>query len=1539
MATPPYLELWTHLLSHVCGSYSTSSYFNLSLTTYAAFTVLGGWRALFALILDVFIALCVDIPQQILHSLSSYDAPSTYKSDIRFWLPTFDVRVTLNIGSQSYGSPQPRPKTKIKHKQFGIYARLRWKYRLIPGSHFHASQAKPHRVDSPQYGPDGPENDWGAYWDSHFDLYTYVQTQKYVEYKYGMPSWFRGIYLERLLTQNEPLDAYAKYRALSHIETLSTKKSRGLPAAFVAATGLVKALGVERASNISQKGAYLTDNQHRSDVPIVIDSGSSISVTPFIDDFTSNLTESDIPSLQGLTDKAMVQGQGKVEWKIRDPDGRVALIHCTAYYVPDASIRLHSPQASFMENVELGRTKGRCVIDHKKVKYITPIGDELHFHHNEQSNLPLMFVDHEVPEGGLTSRILFSLTQVEDYEGHISSLLHEQNYNLTPYEKELMMWHTRLGHMGFGWLQRLMQKRKSDVGGRHDPPVIPTKDARTPNCSTVGLKCAACQLGKQHARPIGSTRTQAVPERTQVIKNNTRDEHLRPGSCISMDQYVCKTPGRLATSYGKEDQSKKYTGGTIFVDHASGFIFIKNQVSLRVGETLVGKHELESFCHDYGIKVRGYHADNFPFTASDFLEDMKLQDQEITLSGVSAHHQNGISERNIRTITLWARTMMLELLIHWPKEFRADLWPFAMEHAVYLWNHIPRDDTGLSPFEAFTGSKQPSHDVITRAKVLFSPVYVLDPKLAEGHRLPKWRKRSRLGMYLGNSEKHSSTVGRILNLNTGFVSPQYHVVHDERFTTVSGFLTKDVFDSAEWNELFRLKGHQRIVDHVGRDDVDPSSDFFDDFVSTSTPPPANASSVSEGDTSDTASLTDSDDDSETSDSAGDDEDSEGGIRTRYGRVSKPGPRYAGTFLAQPRPTTVRMPKYKRDQYSAGGNPNQTIKTRDLNASYLQGLDWTLSLADLRSQGAKSMLIQTLQDYDHDNGTLELLSPMALGAKANDADTPNYHQAMNGPNAPGFWEASRKEIETLVKMGVWEVVKREPWMNVIPTTWAFKIKRFPSGLVRKLKARLCVRGDLEIENVHFWETFAPVVNWTTVRLLLLLSAQLELETLQVDYTAAFVHAEVDTPPGYEQMSAKEKYRASQFAEMPRGFSEPGKVLRLRKNLYGKKSAPRLWFHHLKARLESPECGFKQMIDVDPCLFISKKVICLVYVDDTLLYARNREDIDEVIHNLRHVHKMTLEAEDSVAGFLGVHIERNTTTGEVTLTQKGLIERIVEALHIEHLPPVDTPATECLGKDEFGEEANCQFNYASVLGMIGYVYGHSRPELGFAYSQAARFAYNPKRCHELALIRIGQYLKGTKDQGLILKPMTTTRAFRMDCYVDSDFLGLYGKERRDDPDNVKCRAGHVLMVNGVPIVWQSKLIPAICLSTMMAEYYALSMAMREVLPLRELTKTVAAGLGISDSVNTGFKVTCWEDNSACTTLANLEPGQSTPRSKFYDSKVHWFRSHLSPSSADEDDPNLDGIWVKQIGTDLQLADLFTKPLTRETFQRLRKLLMGW
>jgi hypothetical protein len=101
--------------------------------------------------------------------------------------------------------------------------------------------------------------------------------------------------------------------------------------------------------------------------------------------------------------------------------------------------------------------------------------------------------------------------------------------------------------------------------------------------------------------------------------------------------------------------------------------------------------------------------------------------------------------------------------------------------------------------------------------------------------------------------------------------------------------------------------------------------------------------------------------------------------------------------------------------------------------------------------AKRVLLSMLRAFDHQNQTLEQWNPMALQAKANDPDTPNWFKAMNGPFAEGFWDACYKEINTLENMGVWDVVDREDWMSVIPTTWAFRIKRLPSGDIKKLKA--------------------------------------------------------------------------------------------------------------------------------------------------------------------------------------------------------------------------------------------------------------------------------------------------------------------------------------------------------------------------------------------------------------------------------------------------------------------------------------------------------
>ena len=72
---------------------------------------------------------------------------------------------------------------------------------------------------------------------------------------------------------------------------------------------------------------------------------------------------------------------------------------------------------------------------------------------------------------------------------------------------------------------------------------------------------------------------------------------------------------------------------------------------------------------DYsGVQVKGYHADNTPFNAKAFQENLKFQNQTIDFSGVEAHHQNGVAEREILTITNIARTMLLHAILMWPDQ-------------------------------------------------------------------------------------------------------------------------------------------------------------------------------------------------------------------------------------------------------------------------------------------------------------------------------------------------------------------------------------------------------------------------------------------------------------------------------------------------------------------------------------------------------------------------------------------------------------------------------------------------------------------------------------------------------------------------------------------------------------------------------------------------------------------------------------------------------------------------------------------------------
>jgi hypothetical protein len=100
---------------------------------------------------------------------------------------------------------------------------------------------------------------------------------------------------------------------------------------------------------------------------------------------------------------------------------------------------------------------------------------------------------------------------------------------------------------------------------------------------------------------------------------------------------------------------------------------------------------------EHGFAVEEYLTNNAPVHAAEFLCDIENKGQKIKYSGIGAHHQNGKAERSICTVvSQWARAMLLHHTLHWPEEARLDLWPFALDQSVYLWNNMPDRRTRLT---------------------------------------------------------------------------------------------------------------------------------------------------------------------------------------------------------------------------------------------------------------------------------------------------------------------------------------------------------------------------------------------------------------------------------------------------------------------------------------------------------------------------------------------------------------------------------------------------------------------------------------------------------------------------------------------------------------------------------------------------------------------------------------------------------------------------------------------------------------------------
>jgi hypothetical protein len=167
-----------------------------------------------------------------------------------------------------------------------------------------------------------------------------------------------------------------------------------------------------------------------------------------------------------------------------------------------------------------------------------------------------------------------------------------------------------------------------------------------------------------------------------------------------------------------------------------------------------------------------------------------------------------------------------------------------------------------------------------------------------------------------------------------------------------------------------------------------------------------------------------------------------------------------------------------------------------------------------------------------------------------------------------------------------------------------------------------------------------------------------------------------------------------------------------------------------------------------------------------------------------------------------------------------------------------------------------------------------------------------------------------------------------YCDADFGGLYGYEDSNDPICAHLQTGYVTMLGSMPVMWSSKLHPVIASSTAKAKSQVLASGMCLLIHLQWILFKIDDTFHIEiDKLSIISKV--YEDNQAALQTATADPPRLTPRNKSWAIKIHWYRQWLKDGQ----------IMILPISTDDQTADILTKPLSRELFERHRKVLLGW
>lgn len=499
-----------------------------------------------------------------------------------------------------------------------------------------------------------------------------------------------------------------------------------------------------------------------------------------------------------------------------------------------------------------------------------------------------------------------------------------------------------------------------------------------------------------------------------------------------------------------------------------------------------------------------------------------------------------------------------------------------------------------------------------------------------------------------------------------------------------------------------------------------------------------------------------------------------------------------------------------------------------------------------------------------------------------ASEPNgYKEAMKDENCKEWNVAMQEEYNSLIQNNTWELVERPPNVKTVDNKWVYKIKSGNEIVPKRFKARLVARGFTQEYGVNYYETFSPVVRFTSIRTILAIAAQKRMHIKQFDVKTAFLNGELNELV---------------YMEQPIGFNDgSGRICRLNKSLYGLKQSSRCWNEKFCKFIKL--FGFKRCT-VDPCVFIGRKdgalTILAIHVDDGIIVGERMHDIRAV---LKYLNEQLEIKEMNIGCFLGLEIQQNEDKS-IFIHQTDYAKRILNRFNMEDCNGISTPSDANQPMNSFEESDKSSYPYRELIGSLMYLAIGTRPDIAHSVSVASRFLESPTVVHERAAKRILRYIKNTINIGILYLNSDTDE---LTAFSDADYAG--------DMDTRRSTSGSAFMFGSSIISWSSERQKSVSLSTTESEYIAASQCVKELIWLSSLFREI---LNVKE-----LKIVLYMDNQSAIRL--VKNPEFHKRSKHIDVRYHFIREKFEEKMFD----------LKYICTNDMLADIFTKALAAPKF----------